>query len=55
MRINYTTTTYRCPVCIETLKKSNDIWFTILCLFLFLLWIFIIPFIISYTLMCILR
>lgn len=48
MKIRYTVTTYKCPVCGKTLKTENDGWFTILGLLLFPLWIFIFPFFISY-------
>lgn len=51
MRIRYTVTTYKCPVCGKTLKTSNDGWFTILGLILFPLLIFIIPFVISYEIL----
>lgn len=48
MKIHYTVTTYKCPVCGNTLKTENDGWFTILGLLLFPVWIFILPFLISY-------
>ena len=51
MKIHYTITTYKCPVCGKTLKTSDDGWFIILGLFLFPLLIFIIPFIISYEIL----
>lgn len=51
MKFYYTITTYKCPNCGETLKKSNDGWFSVLFLVSFPLWIFIIPFIISYEIL----